>query len=69
MAFIKVTQIVKAYAQGIQVGQNEIINWVNSDSIDRLIDDAGTHICFVSGSDIEVKETLEEILKQIPEDN
>jgi uncharacterized protein YlzI (FlbEa/FlbD family) len=81
--FIKVTQLVMQYKHeeslsgdlysapfSVSGDKKEIINWVNSDSIDRFVEgENGVSICFVSGNDIDVKETADEILKQIPEGN
>jgi uncharacterized protein YlzI (FlbEa/FlbD family) len=69
--FVKVTQQIIDYSKSVHLApKNEIINWINIDNVDRLIDGTnGVSICFVSGTDIEVKESVDEILKQVPEGN
>jgi uncharacterized protein YlzI (FlbEa/FlbD family) len=66
MGLVKVTQIVDETKKEPRL---ELPNWVNMDNVERIIaaPDKGPAFYFVSGFYFEVKETLDEILKQIPE--
>lgn len=64
MGLIKVTQIIDAFGAKPRL---ELPNLVNMDNIERIITepDRGSALYFVSGFYFKVKETLDEILKQI----
>ena len=63
---IKVTQEVQNIAGEPGSGTVLYINGVNTDSVERYIQrKGGTTIVFVSGHDIEVRESLQEIIEQI----